>query len=144
MLCRWGVSDCGRKFRLDFLPVSTRLHPQLQAGDRKPCVCMCVRVSDSGNPFANCFLISKPLLTFMCVSHYLSAHVLNQNVLSPASFLFSTSRFVLKGGAGFSVCGPVKCSTPGLYYLLVPFTHTVSLNATALCVCFCVYVLVCV
>uniref|UniRef100_A0A8C2XGM5 G protein-coupled receptor kinase n=1 Tax=Cyclopterus lumpus TaxID=8103 RepID=A0A8C2XGM5_CYCLU len=42
MLCRWGGSDCGRKFRLDFLPVSTRLHPQLQAGDRKRCVYRCV------------------------------------------------------------------------------------------------------
>lgn len=36
----WGGSDCGRKLRLDFLPFSTRLHPQLQAGERKWGACV--------------------------------------------------------------------------------------------------------
>lgn len=125
---------------MDFLPVSTRLHPQLQAGDRKLCVCVCLT---QGILLHSRFLILKTLLTLRVrLADYLSAHTPYQNVFTPVSFLFFTSRFDLKVRAGFSLCGPDKCSAPGLHYLLVPPTHHGPLNAIALCVC--VRVCVCV
>ena len=143
MLCRWGGSNWGRKFRLDFLPVSTRLHPQLQAGDRKQgvykCVCVCLT---QGVHLHSHFLISKSLLTSR-VYHRSVAHTPNQNILTLASFLFSTSRFDLKQGQGSVFV--TQTSTLLLGYTIPP-TDLVPgpLNATAVCVCVCVCACVCV
>lgn len=146
MLCRWGGSDCGRKFRLDFLPVSTRLHPQLQAGDRKQCVYKCVCVSDSGYSLARSFINPKVSFNFACLSLSLSVCLLTHHIKkvpAPASFLFTMSRLDFKIGAGFSDGCPEMCSTPGLHYLLTPYPPLGPLIPQQVFVCVCRCLCVC-
>ena len=125
-----------------FLPVSTRSYRQGTGNGVfiSVCVCICVCVSDSGRPFAQPFLNLKVSLNIPCVFHRQSvAHTPNQSVFTPASFLFSTSRFDLKQGQGSLFV--TQTNTLLLGYTIPP-TKLVHgpVNATAVCVCVCVCV----